>query len=65
MATDRSSLDRVAVLAFGLLFAVCTVGFVGIVVFAQFGVGPALVMAALMTIVIAIIVLALNQIGGF
>lgn len=61
MTTDQSSMDRVAVLAFGLLLGVCTVGVVGIIVFAQLGIGPALIAAALMTIVVSIIVLALNQ----
>ena len=48
----------------GLLLGVCTVGVVAIIVFAQLGIGPALIAAALMTIAVGIIALSLNKAIG-
>ncbi len=64
MKISEQSLDRLAMIAFGLFLAVCSVAVIGFIVFAQFGGAAALVAAAAMTIVVALIVLGLNQAVG-
>lgn len=58
---SQDRLDQLAVMAFGLLLAVCTAGVAGIIVFATLGIAPALIAAAAMTIVVAVFSLALNS----
>ena len=65
MKISEQSLDRLAMIAFALFLAVCSVAVVGFIVFAQLGVAAALVAAAAMTFVVAAIVLALNRAAGF
>jgi hypothetical protein len=62
---SQKSLDRLAMILFALLFAVCSAAVIGFIVFAQFGVAAALIAAAAMTFVVAAIVLALNRAAGF
>ena len=61
MLRNSEDQDRIALLVFGLLLSVCTVAVVGFIVFAQFGTGSALIAAALMTIVVALVVLSLDR----
>jgi hypothetical protein len=62
---SQKSLDRLAMFAFALLLAVCSLAVIGFIVFAQFGVAAALIAAAAMMFVVAMIVLALNRAAGF
>lgn len=58
---SQKSLDRLALIAFALFLGVCSAAVIGFIVFAQFGVTPALIAAAVMVVVVARIVFALNR----
>ena len=62
---SQKSMDRLALVAFALFLGVCSAAVIGFIAFAQFGVTAALVAAAVMVMVVARIVFALNRLTRF